>query len=347
MESLTRKVIIVGGGFGGVRTALDLRKKSHQDLEVLLISDKPYLEYHPSLYRVVSGEPYSRVRIPLEQIFSRTRVKVIEERINQLDFQNKSIMGVSGSKYEYDFLVLALGSQTTFFEIPGLAQLSFPLKTITDALRLNTHLRELFRTTKESIEEDVEDIEDDEEGRRIHSKHIVIIGGGETGTELAGQLAVYTKELADMNRIDPSLITIDLIDSGRRVLKRLPKNISRKVHRRLRLLDVNIFLNRRVVKEEIRNIYLKDMTLKTLTVVWAAGVQPNDLYGRTKGLSLDKLKRVLVDEFLQPGGLQHIFVIGDGASTPYSGTAQNAISQGKYVADSILRRVAQKLSIRP
>jgi len=179
---------------------------------------------------------------------------------------------------------------------------------------------------------------------KYSEKSSSVIGGGETGTELAGQLAVYTKELADMNRIDPSLITIDLIDSGPRVLKRLPENISRKVHRRLRLLDVNIFLNRRVVKEEIRNIYLKDMTLKTLTVVWAAGVQPNDLYGRTKGLSLDKLKRVLVDEFLQPGGLQHIFVIGDGASTPYSGTAQNAISQGKYVADSILRRVAQKTS---
>ncbi|MCZ6725629.1 MAG: FAD-dependent oxidoreductase [Thaumarchaeota archaeon] len=342
MESLTRKVIIVGGGFGGVRTALDLKKKSHPDLEVLLVSDKPYLEYHPSLYRVVSGEPYSRVRLPLEQIFSGTRVKVIEERINQLDLENKTITGVSGSRYEYDFLVLALGSQTTFFEIPGLSQLSFPLKTISDALRLNTHLRELFRTRRESIEEDVEDIEEEEDVQRIHSKHIVIIGGGETGTELAGQLAVYTKDLAKMNEIDPSQITIDLIDSGTRVLKRLPENISRKVHRRLRLLDVNIFLNRRVVREEIRNIYLKDMTLKTLTVVWAAGVQPNDLYARTKGLSLDKRKRVLVDEFLQPGGLQDIFVIGDGGSTPYSGTAQNAISQGRYVADIIFRSISGK-----
>ena len=172
--------------------------------------------------------------------------------------------------------------------------------------------------------------------------HIVIIGAGETGTELAGELAVYTRELAKRSNIDPSLITIDLIDSGPRILKRLPRDISAKVQRRLRLLNVNLFLNRRVVKEEIRDIYLRDMVLKTLTVVWAAGVEPNGLYSRIEGLSLDKTRRVLVDRFLQPNGLTDIFVTGDGASTTYSGTAQSAISQGRYVAEVIIRRIYRR-----
>jgi len=338
---MSRRVVIVGGGFGGVRTALDLHKRAPKDLDIWLISDKPHLEYHPSLHRVVSGEPYSLVRIPLREIFE-DKIHVIQDIITQVDIHNKTVRGASGTFYQADFLVLALGSQTTFHGIPGLKELAFGLKSIPDALRLNTHLKELFRTTKAAIEEDVEEFEEEEDERRIYSMHIVIIGAGETGTELAGELAVYTRELAKRSNIDPSLITIDLVDSGPRILKRLPRDISAKVQRRLRLLDVNLFLNRRVVKEEIRDIYLKDMVLKTLTVIWAAGVEPNGLYSRIEGLSLDKTRRVLVDRFLQPNALTDIFVIGDGASTTYSGTAQSAISQGRYVAEVIIRRIYRR-----
>ncbi len=331
MLTTTRRVVIAGGGFGGVSAVLDLAKKDSKNLEIFLISDKPYLEYYPSLYRVVMGEPYHMARIPLKEIFAKKRVNLIQDVINDVNLNEKTVQGASGSTYTFDFLILALGAEITYYDVPGLKQLSFALKSIPDALRLNIHLQELFRTSQKATTEE-----------KVHFLHIVIIGGGETGCELAGALAVYSKELAKKSNIDTSFITIDLMDSGPRLLKRLPQDISERVERRLRQLGVNIFLNRRVVREEIEEVYLKDMRMKTLTVVWAAGIRVNHVLSKIEGLSLDKKGRVLVDEFLQTKGFEDIFVIGDAASTTYSGMAQTAIADASYVAEIVSRKIKSK-----
>jgi NADH dehydrogenase len=189
-------------------------------------------------------------------------------------------------------------------------------------------MRELFRTSREATKEE-----------KINSLHIMIVGGGATGTELAGAIAAYSKTLARMHDIDRSFVTIDLIDSGPRILKYLHKSVSDKAERRLRRLGINIFLHRRVVRKEIEDVYLRDMRLKTLTVVWAAGVKANHLLAKAEGLSLDGAGRVIVDEFLRPKGFEGVFVIGDAASTVYSGLAQTALSDAKYVAECIKRKI--------
>jgi NADH:ubiquinone reductase (H+-translocating) len=319
--------LIVGGGFGGVQIALDLSKRS--DLSVVLLSDKPYFEYRPALYRVATALAPLGAVTPLSEIFNGKTVEVIEDRAVKVIPEGRAVTGRSGKSYPYDFLVLALGSEVNYHDLSLLKSLTFGVNSARDALRLYKHLDGLFSS-----------IETASEAQKVESGHVVIIGGGATGTELAGELTAYLKRLAKERGFDPSYITVDLIDPSSRLVKELPEEISKKVQRRVHDLDVNVFLHRRVVEEHVKEIYLKEMHMKTATVIWAAGVRPNELYSRIEGISLDKKKRVVVDEFLRAKGHEEIFVVGDGASEPHSGTAQAAIHQGKYVADVISRRTS-------
>ena len=322
-----KKIIIVGGGFGGVRCALDLAKKKLPNIKIVLISDRSHFEYHAALYRVVTGHSPLEVCIPLRDIFDGSDVEIIEDSISGVELEERQLRGRSGSRYSYDFLVLALGSETAYFNIPGLKELSFGFKSIHEALILKRHLHELFTACEQATAEE-----------KVCAAHIVIVGGGASGTELAGDLAVYTRKLAKKHRLKPSLVTIDLIEAAPRLLPALPEDISTRVKKRLHNLGVNIFLNRVVVEEEVEKVYLKDMEMKTKTVIWTAGAKPNHLYSKIKGLLLDKKNRVIVDAFLQAKGINNVFILGDAAATLYAGMAQTAIRNASFVAETIIKK---------
>ncbi len=329
-QELQNKIIIVGGGFGGIRTALDLEKKNLPASKIILISDKPHFEYHPALYRIVTGKSPLEVCIPLQDIFEGKKVEVVEDSIIEANLEQRELKGISGSRYSFNFLVLALGSETTYFNIPGLKEYSFGFKSINEALRLRRHLHELFETCKISDK----DLEED-----VCRLHFIIVGGGASGVELAGELAIYTRKLAKKHQLNPSLITIDLIEAASRLLPTLPEEVSEKARKRLQSLAVNIFLNRRVTEGEVKKVYLKDMQMKTETVIWTAGVKPHHLYSKIQGLEQDKQERVIVDKLLQAKNFQNIFIIGDAAATPYAGLAQTAIYDGNFVAEVIRRKI--------
>ncbi|MGI0090069.1 MAG: NAD(P)/FAD-dependent oxidoreductase [Nitrososphaerales archaeon] len=332
----TLVVIIVGGGFGGIQVAVDLARKSTTNAKIILISKKPYFEYQPCLYRIATASPPFSVVVPLNELLSKTSVEVIEDLVIDVDLDRKVVRGSSGKSYQFNLLVLALGSEVNYHGVSILKDLTFTLKSAVDALRLNTHLEGEFQS--------VGDAKDTE---KVSRSHIVVVGGGTTGAELSGELAIHARQLATKYGFDPSFITIDIIDSGTRLVKHLTHQISEKVESRLRSLGVNVFLNRRIVKEHIEEIYLTDMHLKTNTVIWAAGVSPNHFFSKIEGLTFDHDGRVLVDEFLQAKNHTDIFVIGDGATDPYSGLAQTAIRQGHYVANFIAKRVENKKEATP
>ena len=327
------QVLIVGGGFGGISTALNLGKARFRNVKITLISDKSHFEYHSALYRVVTGRSPLEVCIPIRDIFDVKNVEVLEDTIMGMNIKEKKLEGKSGSKYSFDFLVLALGSETAYFNIPGLKQLSFGFKSISEALALKKHLHELFKTCAVSQTDQEED---------VCRAHFVIVGAGASGVELAGELAIYAKKLAKQHKVNPSLVTIDLIEAASRVLPIVPEDVSEKAARRLRSLGINIFLNRMVVKEEIEKVFLKDMEIGTKTVIWTAGAKPNHLYSQIEGLELDNKGRVIVDEFLQAENNPHIFVIGDAAATTYVGMAQTAIRDGAFVAETIARKIQNR-----
>ncbi len=328
-----KQVLIVGGGFGGIRVALDLARTHFRlpDIKITLISDKPHFEYHAALYRVVTGKSPLEVCIPLKEIFSHTKVEIIQEKITAIDIKKKIATAESGKHYLADFLILALGSETVYFNIPGLAKRSFGFKSIAEAMALKHHIHEVLETGQDRTME-----------QKVSQAHFVVIGGGASGTELAAELAAYTKNMAFKHKLDPSLITIDLIEAGPRLVANLPIGLSETLFHRLHRLGINIYLNRAIMKEDLESVQLKDMEMKTQTVIWTAGVKPNYLYSQTYGLIFDKKGRVMVDHFLQPEGHKDIFIIGDGAATPYSGMAQTAIHDAAYVANSITKKLTHQ-----
>lgn len=339
MNRVEKKIIIVGAGFGGIRTALDLEKKIGAKTNITLINDKPHFEYTPALYRIVTGRSPLEVCVPIKEIFEKKKVLFIRDAIVSLNLKENSVTGTSGSKYVYDYLVLALGSETEYFEILGLKERSFGFKTIAEALRLKRHLHETFEEC-EDITKAQKNI--DQKTKNLCSTHIVIIGAGPSGVELASELALYCKKLAKKHFVDSSLVTIDLIEAAPRILPLLPENFTKKIEARLRSFGINIYTNREVVREEIEDVYMKDMQLKTKTVIWAAGIRAHSLGERTQNIELSKRKKIMVDEHLRLKNHDNVFVIGDVAETEYSGMAQTALHEARETAKNIIRHMKGK-----
>lgn len=322
-----QRIVIVGGGFAGVATALYLEKKHLPNLKIVLIADKPHFEYHAALYRLVTGNSPLEVCIPLREIFLEKNVEVVEDHVVELSQDKKMVLGASGSRYAYDYLVLGLGSETNYFSIPGLKEYSYGMKSIGEALRLKQHITETLLTCKIDFTNKVEQICD---------ANFVVIGAGATGVEMAGALIVYAREIARAYGIDPSLISVELIEGGPKILPLLPKKFTDRIEHHLRGLGVNIFLNRTIEREECEEVFMKDMKMKARTVIWTAGVRANRNYESWK-LPIDKRGKVEVDEHLRLKGDASVFIIGDGAATEYSGWAQTAMYDGKHVGEVVAR----------
>ncbi len=328
-----KRVLVVGGGFGGVASALTFAKKHLPHAAITLVSDKPHFEYKPMLYRVVTGRSPLEVCIPLKNIFAGKNIEFAVDVIDAVDLEKKIARGTSGTDYPFDYLVLALGSETAYFNIPGLEKFSFGFKSISEAMRLKAHLHALFSACKNPAE--------NLEGK-VCLLQVVVVGAGPSGVELAGELAVFMKRLAKKYDVDASLVSVDLIEAAPRILPALPERVARKVVGRLRRIGVNIFTNRAMTEEQATQIKIRGMTMKTETVVWASGVKPNKLYKKIDGLKLDETGRVVTDEYLRASGHPQVFAIGDGAVSIHGGMAQTALHQGEAVADNITRLILDK-----
>ncbi len=332
MTNKEKKIIIVGGGFAGVATALRFEKKKIPNTKIVLLVDRPHFEYHGALYRTVTGSSPLEVCIPLRDIFKDTDVEVLEDKVASINKTEQVVLGSSGSRYHYDYLVIGVGSVTNFFSIEGLDKYSYGMKTVSEAIRLKQHIVETLLTCKIDFTNKLEQICD---------AHFIVIGAGATGVELAAEIVVYAKKLATEYGIDPSLVSVDLIEAAPRILPGLPESFTKRIEHHLRGLGVNIFLNRSIEREEYESVYLKDMQMKARTVIWTAGVRANDLYAAT-GLQVDKRGKAEVDEYLRAVGETNIFIGGDGANTLRSGMAQTALDHGKHIAEVIAALILEK-----
>lgn len=320
--------IIVGAGFLGIETALTLARKKQNDLKIILISSQDHFTYYPGMYRVAMGAPVRQGCIPLSDIFEHyPNVVVVVDTITAVDPEHKRVTS-STQSWHYDSLVLGIGSEKRPITIPGLEEVVYSFRSIEEAIKLQVRIDTLFE--KHANVTSSEDM--------LMGLHFVIVGGGPSGTELAGELSQYTHHLAKKYKIDPSYITIDIVEANQRILKQMYTGISEKVSHRLRELNVNIFPNRRVVQGESWSLRLGDMKLGTKTVIWAAGLSPSRFADDIPGVELNDRGKIKVDEFLRPNGMYDIYAGGDIADTTYSGLAQTSIHHGRYIADSIVRR---------
>lgn len=324
------KIIVVGAGFVGISCILRLVKLLPQ-AEIILINNKAYFEYYPALYRVVTGSSPLQACIQLTDIFDRyPQVKIIEDTIVRLDPSLRTVASAT-TTYQGDYVVVGVGSENTYFNVEGAAEFSFNFKSIRQALRLKKRVHELFTISKNVSPEE-----------KLLNLRFLIVGGGPSGVELAGELIGYAKKIAREHSIDESFITVDLVEASPRVLAAMSPDVSERAAERLRNLGVNVYTNRILVRGESWTVILKDMQIGTRTVVWAAGVKNNVLFEKNTCFEYDGKSRVVVDEYLQAKGRTNFFVGGDNARTEYSGLAQTAIYDGKFIADTIVRKIKQK-----
>lgn len=317
------KIVIVGGGFGGIKAALELA--GDHRFHVTLVSDRPDFRFYPTLFRTATGGKRVISSIPLNELFEDKPIHLVEDSIKSIDKKARSIKTEKGQSIAYDGLVLALGTVTNYFEVKGLEKYSYGIKSVKDAERLKHHLH------RQLIEQHHLDL------------NYVVIGGGPTGVELAGVLPSYLKEISKRHGIKHPHIHVDLVESAPRLLPRMPKAFSKAVARHLRKLKVRLYLHTEVKAETTDGLMVNDHKILSHTVIWTAGVKNNPFFEAQK-FQLASNGRVRVDQYLQadPG----VYVIADNADTPYSGMAQTALYDGKFLARN-LRRMAGGKEPRP
>ena len=309
---------IVGGGFGGIKTALELAKDSKN--EVVLISDKPVFQYYPALYSSATGHSHRESWVPLGEIFaSYPNVTVYIDTISGIDIVQKTLSGTSGTAYIYGDVVFAIGVVTTYFNIPGLETYAYGIKSAEEIQRLK---HRLFTDISES---------------RTYDKNYVIIGAGPTGVELAAALGTYIRRLARYYDVRERKPRIRLIEAAPRVMPRSSERTSRNVERQLRRLGVSVETSRKVERETASELIVGGNEIESHTVIWTSGVTNNPFFAAHPHIfTLMPNGKVKVNEHLE--ARPHIYVIGDNAATPYSGLAQTALHDAKFVAANLRRK---------
>jgi len=316
------QITIVGGGFGGVKAALTLSKK--KNAHITLITDKPDFQYYPALYGTATGNSHLQSWIPLGEIFAgHDNIEVIIDSVTKLDKATRTITTASGATHKYNKLVLALGSVTTYFGIPGLDSYAYGIKSHDEITRLKEHLLEEFSKPDGA------------------DKDFLIVGAGPTGVELASALGTYLKHLKNRYKQHEPRITISIIEAAPRVLPRMSEQASALVAARLKKLHVHVELNKKVEEETADSLIVSGKPIKSHTVIWTSGVANNPFFkANADQFELSPNGKVVVDAHLRSG--KDVYVIGDNAFTQWSGLAQTALRDGIFVAKHILGKSNKK-----
>ena len=310
------KVLIVGGGFGGVKAALELSK--HDGFEITLLSEHTDFRYYPTFYHTATGGLKAQSSIPLKDILDSEKVRFVLGTAKKLDRDKKIMLTGDSRKFAYDTLIMALGTVTNFFGIEGLKEYSYSIKSLDEIARFKKHIHEQLL-----------------DGRQPELNY-VIVGAGPTGIELAGALPAYLREIRKAHNLPRRKMHIDLVEAAPRLLPRSGKKTSREVRKRLRKLGVQLFLNQKVQSANSDSLLVNDKPILSHTVIWTAGVATNPFY-KENNFALDQRSKVIVDQYLQtePG----IYVLGDNAGTQYSGLAQTALADAHQVAHNLTRQL--------
>lgn len=334
------RIVIIGGGFAGIALA---RKLSKQEVQVVLLDKHNYHTFQPLLYQVSTGglEPDS-IAYPIRKIlkdFPNFHFRLAH--VNEIETQNNSIKTNIGD-LKFDYLVVATGSKTNYFGNLNIEKYSMAMKTIPQSLNLRSLILENFE----------EALLTSNLNERNALMNFVIVGGGPTGVELAGALAEIKKGILpkDYPDLDTRLAQIHIIQSSDCLLKGMSNKASEKAEEFLEKLGVNIWKNVRVTNYNGKTVTTNtDLTFETATLVWAAGVKGALIKGIDAQDLVNRGSRLLVNEFNQIKGYNHIFAIGDIASMENKNTpnghpmmAQPAIQQGRLLGDNILKLIEQK-----
>jgi NADH dehydrogenase len=332
-------IIVIGGGFGGIKLIKGLKNKPY---EIILIDRQNHHTFQPLLYQVAScGLTAASITAPFRRIFKgyhnfRFRMAIVE----RIDPERKEVFTANGT-YKYDFLVIATGSITDYYDNEVLEQHSLSLKSVTDALTIRSTLLREFEMAVTRMHTDEKKI----------LLNFIIIGAGATGVEIAGALAEFKKHIVpvDYPELDPGLMNIHVIEASNKVLRRMSPAASAKSQEYLEKMGVKVWLNTRVENYDGLNVTLTDGTvLRSVCFIWSAGVKGAVIPGLMKEI-IQEGNRYKVDSFNRVEGYSNIYALGDVAAmiskdipVGHPLVALPAMQQGANLARNFLRELKKK-----
>jgi NADH dehydrogenase len=333
------KVIIIGGGFGGIQIAKKLKNK---EVEVLMLDRHNYHTFQPLLYQVATGglEPDS-IAFPLRGVFKNQKnfnFRVAD--VKQISPENNSVATDIGD-FTYDYLIIATGSETNFFGQKEIEHFSMPMKTVPEALNLRSLILQNFEEAL--IEKDLE--------KKKALMTFVVVGGGPTGVETAGALAELKIHVLphDYPELDINNVKIFLIEGGDRVLEPFSEQASKKAKEFLQNMGVIVMEKTRVNHYDGEKVLYNDTEhIESKGVIWSAGVKGATIPGIDQA-QIVRGGRIKTTNYNLVEGYENIFAIGDLAymETPewphgHPGVAQVAIQQGQQLAENIIHIINQE-----
>ena len=328
-----KRVVIVGGGLGGLRLAEDLSKAN---LQVVLIDKNNFHQFPPLIYQIASaGIDPSSISFPFRQIFRKRKNFYFRMAEARAVFPDMKILQTSIGKIEYDYLVFAAGTTTNFYGNTNIEKWAIPMKTVSEAMGLrNALLSNLERALTCATEEERQEL-----------LNVVIVGGGATGVEIAGALSEMKRYVIpyDYPDMDSSLMHIYLLEAGDRLLAGMSKDSSKKAYDFLTSMGVDVQFGKMVTDYKDHKVLMKDgQEIPTRTFLWVSGVKAQPITG-IEGDKLGRGFRIVVDEFNRIPGMDGLFAIGDQCiqttDPAYPGghpqLAQVAIQQAALLAKNI------------
>lgn len=332
-----QKILILGGGFGGIYTLKHLHKFFHkkEDIRLILVNKKNYFLFTPLLHEVATGgTSLENIIESIRGIIKCCDYNFIHGEVRKIDLEKRKVY-IDNFEIDYDFLVIALGSVTNFYNIPGAEENSFTLKNLDDAIKLRNHFIHNFELASKEYKEEL--------------LNFVIVGGGATGVELSAEVSeyfyytfskLYPKELIEK-------VKIFLIEKSPELIPQFSPNLRKIAFNVLTQKKINILLNKGVVMIGKDFIKLDDGTeIRTNTVIWTAGVKPNlpEIVGN---FEKDKIGRLILNKYLQVKNYKNVFAVGDNCcfiqnEKPLPQLAQVAVRQAEIVSKNIFNLVKKK-----
>jgi len=336
------RVIIVGGGFAGLKAARALKKVP---ADILVLDRNNHHLFQPLLYQVATaGLSPADIASPIRSVLrDQKNTEVLMGEVIGVDRKLKQVI-LNKGKFSYDYLVLATGSRHSYFGHDEWERYAPGLKSVEDA----TVIRQKILLAFEAAEFETQS----EKQKQLLT--FILVGGGPTGVEMAGSIAELAQAAlaSDFRHINPKHSRVILLEAGERILSSFSEDLSKKAETSLKALGVEVRTRTRVENIDQEGVLISGQRIASKTIVWAAGVRASPV-GKWLGVETDRSGRVKVEPDLSISGDPCIFVIGDCATlqdengNPLPGVAPVAMQEGKYVAQVIQKRIGNKKPIPP
>ena len=296
---MANRVIIVGAGYAGIEAAITLNKANKKsDLEIVLIDRNNFHTLLTELHEVAGNRVSEEaIRIPLSRIFKYTNVKLICDEITKFDFQKNTLISLN-NEYNYDYLMMAMGSKPNYYGISGLEENALPLWSFNDAIIIRDHIKRCFLLASQETNH--------EERKKLLT--FVVGGAGFTGVEMIGELAHWTKDLCKEYNIDRKEVRLMILDMLPRILNVLDEKNSAAAHKYLeKKLGVEILLKTPIKEVNSEGFSTGENFIATKTLIWAAGVRSCDDVDNTSLEKVGGAKRLQVDEYCRTTQFNNVF----------------------------------------